>query len=157
LAPASISSVCPSCPAAPRKPDARRGWYATDAATATAARLLEIQEACSLLAAHAGQPLITPPPDWIVAAPLGHRTGYAVVETPRGRLHCRLTVNEEGELRQARVLAPTEWNFAAAGPFARSLIDLRCGDNPETEITRRAAAFDPCVAYRVAVEDHIDA
>ncbi len=138
-------------------PAARRGWSAADPAAATAARLLEIQEACRLLAAHAAQPLVTPPQGWIVAAPLGDRTGYAAVETPRGRLYYRLTVNEAGEVSDARVLAPTEWNFAAHGPFARSLTGLLCGDNPRTEITSRAAAFDPCVAFRVSVEDTIDA
>jgi coenzyme F420-reducing hydrogenase alpha subunit len=138
-------------------PAARHAWSAADPAAATAARLLEIQEACRLLVRHAAQPLLTPPPGWIVAAPLGDRTAYAAVETPRGRLFYRLTVNHAGELRHARVLAPTEWNFAADGPFARSLIGLRCGDSPQTEITNRAAAFDPCVAFRVAVEEQSDA
>jgi uptake hydrogenase large subunit len=56
------------------------------------------------------------------------------------------------ELLEARVLAPTEWNFHPDGPLARVLTGFRPGRDAAAAITRRAAAFDPCVALRVAIE-----
>jgi len=55
------------------------------------------------------------------------------------------------------VLAPTEWNFHPAGPLVRALTGFRPGADALAAITRRAAAFDPCVALRVAVESSPDA
>ena len=52
-------------------------------------------------------------------------TGYASVESPRGRLYYFAVVQGDGRLRDARVVAPTEWNFHPDGPFARALVGFR--------------------------------
>ncbi|BBE71084.1 hypothetical protein [Oharaeibacter diazotrophicus] len=136
-------------------PAARAGASAADPEAARAARRAEVAAAFALLAADR-----VPGPTeagWVAAAGLGAGWGFAAVESPRGRLHTLLTVHGDGRLRSARVLAPTEWNFHPDGPFARSLIGLRPAGDPAAEVARRAAAYDPCVAFDVAVGEDGDA
>jgi hypothetical protein len=130
-------------------PAARRGCSAADPAAARAARLAEVLEAAALL----GEPGAGRLPDWISAGSAGVNTGYAAVETPRGRLYYRLVLGAGGQVREARVLAPTEWNFHPDGPVARALVGFRPGAEAVAAIARRAAAFEPCVALRVCVAD----
>jgi hypothetical protein len=130
-------------------PAARRGCSAADPVAARAARLAEVLEAAALL----GEPGAGRLEDWISAGSAGVNTGYAAVETPRGRLYYRLVLGAGGQVREARVLAPTEWNFHPDGPAARALVGFRPGAEAVAAIARRAAAFDPCVALRVCVAD----
>ncbi len=131
---------------------ARAGRSATDPAAADTARRSEIQVALALLRnAAAGDS--ANPGGWIIFGSPAPHAGFAAVESPRGRLHYLLAVQGEGRLQGARVLAPTEWNFHPAGPLAHALRGMRAGSDPAQEIARRAAAFDPCVACRVVVEE----
>jgi hypothetical protein len=134
-------------------PAARQGTSAAEPDAAAAARAAEIREAAARLL----NPAAASPEGWIKAGSAGPDTGYAAVETPRGRLYYRLVLDSAGNLRDARVLAPTEWNFHPAGPLVRALTGYRPGDDAVAAITRRAAAFDPCVALRVSLESNADA
>jgi hypothetical protein len=134
-------------------PAARRGLSAADPKAAAAARAAEIRDAATRLL----DPACCTPGGWITAGPAGPNAGYAAVETPRGRLYYRLMIGNDGQLLDARVLAPTEWNFHPAGPLVRALTGFRPGADALAAITRRAAAFDPCVSLRVAVESAPDA
>nr|WP_294527039.1 hypothetical protein [uncultured Rhodopila sp.] len=136
-------------------PAARQGLSAAEPDAAAEARVTEIRHAAALLV----DPGAASPDEWIMAGRAGPNTGYAAVETPRGRLYYRLVLDADGKLQDARVLAPTEWNFHPAGPLVRALTGFRPGPGPDAvaAITRRAAAFDPCVALRVSVESAADA
>lgn len=131
-----------------------------DAAARLHARFDEITAAARLLA--------TPqPPDavaWLRAGRLETGLGYAVVESPRGRLHHLVALDRAGRLVRYHILAPTEWAFAPDGPFAAALPGLRldADADPATAIDRLAALYDPCVARAVTVtgaraEDPADA
>jgi coenzyme F420-reducing hydrogenase alpha subunit len=134
-------------------PAARHGLSAAEPEAAAAARVAEARDAV----AHLLDSASSEPDGWITAGPAGPNAGYAAVETPRGRLYYRLVIGNDGQLLEARVLAPTEWNFHPAGPLVRALTGFRPGADALAAITRRAAAFDPCVALRVAVESAADA
>ncbi|MFL5288774.1 MAG: hypothetical protein ACJ8AW_49435 [Rhodopila sp.] len=124
---------------------------AADPEAARAARLTEIRDAAARLRDPGSADA------WIDADRIGPGRGYAAVESPRGRLYYSLVFDREDKLADARVLAPTEWNFHPDGPLARALIGFRPGPDAAAAITRRAAAFDPCVALRVVVESAADA
>ena len=47
--------------------------------------------------------------------------------------------------------------FSPTGPVARALVGLRPDGDLVAAITARAAAFDPCVAFRVTVRKAADA
>jgi hypothetical protein len=134
-------------------PAARHGRSAAQPEAAAAVRVNESRDAAAYLL----YPASLSPGGWITAGPAGPNAGYAAVETPRGRLYYRLMIGNDGQLLDARVLAPTEWNFHPAGPLVRALTGFRPGADALAAITRRAAAFDPCVALRVAVESAPDA
>ncbi len=134
-------------------PAARHGISAAEPEAAAGARAAEIREAAALLL----DPEAASPGGWISAGSAGPDAGYAAVETPRGRLYYRLVLDADGKLLDARVLAPTEWNFHPAGPLVLALTGYRPGTDAVAAITRRAAAFDPCVALRVSVESAADA
>ena len=102
--------------------------------------------------------------DWLRAGQLEPGLGFAVVESPRGRLHHLVALDRAGKLARYHILAPTEWAFAPAGPFAAALPGLRldADADPATAIDRLAALYDPCVARAVTVtgtraEDQADA
>lgn len=80
---------------------------------------------------------------------LDRGVGFAAVESPRGRLHHVAALNAHGSIERYLILAPTEWNFAAEGPFTAALrgLHLPAGRSIET----LAALFDPCVACEVEV------
>jgi hypothetical protein len=134
-------------------PAARFLLSAADPEAAMAARLAEVRDAAALLLDPGGRAS----EGWITAGAAGPRAGYAAVETPRGRLFYRLVLGDGGNVVDARVLAPTEWNFHTAGPLARALTGFRPGREAAASIARRAAAFDPCVALRVSIESAADA
>lgn len=97
----------------------------------------------------------TPEERWIAARRLGPGEAFAAVETPRGRLYHLVGVDGRGRLSTLRVLAPTEWNFHADGPFVRALRGRRAGGTREiqNETRRIAGLFDPCVAVDVSVNE----
>jgi hypothetical protein len=134
-------------------PAARHGTSAAEPEAAAEARIGEIRDAAARLL----DPGADSQGGWITAGAAGPNAGYAAVETPRGRLYYRLVLHRDGMLLDARALAPTEWNFHPAGPLVRALTGFRPGPDPVAAITRRAAAFDPCVALRVSVESTADA
>jgi hypothetical protein len=93
---------------------------------------------------------------WLAAGalPLPGGAGIAWVEMARGLLvhTVRLQPGEagaEGEsgdrVAEARVLAPTDWNFHPRGLLARALVPVHHADDAR----RLAVAFDPCVAFAV--------
>jgi len=88
----------------------------------------------------------------------GH-SGLAWVEMARGTLLHWVQLDHAGpeaRLLAARVLSPTEWNFAAQGPVARMLQGLpRSAHDPRTSPLAAlvVAAWDPCVPF-VILSDH---
>ena len=118
------------------------------------ARLTEI--------AAAGRLLSAPPrerrralPDWVRTASIDARTGYAAVESPRGRLHHLVRLDGFGRVAFYAILAPTEWNFGRDGPLVATLAAnrLTADEAGRARVERIAAAFDPCVGFAVTVEE----
>ncbi len=136
-------------------PAARLGWSASAQGATDAARLVEAEEALGILLGGASS-------DgdfggWLTANRTQNHTGYASVESPRGRLYYSAVVQGDGRLRDARVVAPTEWNFHPDGPFARALAGFRPEGDAVMAIARLAAQFSPCVAVDVVPEGAADA
>jgi hypothetical protein len=97
--------------------------------------------------------------DWVSAAALDAHTGYAAVESPRGRLHHLVRLDPAGRVAAYAILAPTEWNFGADGPFVATIRANRvtADEAGRARVERIAAAFDPCVGFAVTVEERADA
>jgi len=79
-------------------------------------------------------------------------TGYGIVETARGRLAHRVTL--EGErVTRLQILAPTEWNCHPSGVMAACLDTLPL----DAQAAQRAAlvveCIDPCIGYTIEVPD----
>lgn len=144
--------------AAPSLPDrvpetgaaARSGVSAADPAAAAWARRREIARALALLAG-GRQAALAAADDWFACGRIDETTGFAAVESPRGRLHYRLGIFADRRLADARVVAPTEWNFHPAGPAARSLVGMAVAGDDLAPVVARVAAFDPCVAFTVSL------
>lgn len=150
-------STIPSLPG--RRPEtgpaARLGWSASVPGATDAARLVEAEEALGLLLGSASNDRSLG--DWLTANRTQYNTGYASVESPRGRLYYWAVVQGDGRLRDARVVAPTEWNFHPDGPFARALAGFRPNGDVVAAIARLAAQFSPCVAVDVVPRGAADA
>lgn len=86
------------------------------------------------------------------AQPLAENCGYAWVETARGAL-LHVVHLAQGRVAAYRIIAPTEWNFHPAGPFAAGVNAL--GDLPDgvAAVQALARSLDPCVSYQVEVVD----
>lgn len=84
--------------------------------------------------------------------PAGDGLGLGVAEAARGRLFHRVVL-EKGKVKDWRLLAPTEWNFHAKGPFALGLIGLDAKDGAEAAKMARiqGLALDPCVGLEIEV------
>lgn len=136
-------------------PQVRLGWSAAEPGTTDTARLVEAEEALGILlnGAHGNAAFR----NWLTASRTQNHTGYASVESPRGRLYYFVVVQGDGRLRDARVVAPTEWNFHPDGPFARALAGFRPEGDAATAIARLAAQFSPCVAVDVVPKGAINA
>jgi len=128
-------------------PAARLGWSASVPGATDAARLVEAEAALGILLGGASNGRDFS--DWLSANRTQNNTGYASVESPRGKLYYLAVVQGDGRLRDARVVAPTEWNFHPDGPFARTLKGFRPDGDAVTAIARLAAQFSPCVAVDV--------
>ncbi|WP_372400470.1 nickel-dependent hydrogenase large subunit [Azospirillum sp. HJ39] len=85
----------------------------------------------------------------------GPGTGCGVAETARGRLAHWLRLDESGRLADARMVAPTDWNFAADGPLARGLTGAAVRDGADAVERARllVAMLDPCVACGIEVHE----
>jgi hypothetical protein len=122
-----------------------------------AARFIALTEALASLRASlaTGEPQSLA----VAAAPLGACEGFGAVETARGRLYHWLRLDEAGRIRDYDVVAPTEWNFHPAGPLALALkgAEIGRGETARLRLLRIAAAFDPCVAFDVALRESGDA
>ena len=136
-------------------PAARLGWSASVRGATDAARLVEAEEALGILLGGASNDGDFG--SWLTANRTQNHTGYASVESPRGRLYYSAVVQGDGRLRDARVVAPTEWNFHPDGPFARALVGFRPEGDAVPAIARLAAQFSPCVAVDVVPEGAADA
>ncbi len=109
-----------------------------------AARLAELaQWACGEF----GQPR-----DWIDAAPCGGQAGLARVETARGVLLHRASV-ESGAIADYAMVAPTEWNFHPHGAFAAEAGYSTGQGEADAMLWARelALSLDPCVDYEVVL------
>ena len=79
--------------------------------------------------------------------------GLGLVECARGRLTHWVDIGA-GQVRQYRILAPTEWNFHPDGPLIQGLI----GAWPVQQATILHAAtllittLDPCVGFDLAID-----
>jgi Ni,Fe-hydrogenase I large subunit len=92
--------------------------------------------------------------DWITARRLAPGMGFCAIETPRGRLHHLVQLGPLGTVQRYAILAPTEWNFAADGPFAAALRGLWIGTAAaRPAIERLASLYDPCVGTAIEVRD----
>lgn len=136
-------------------PAVRLGWSSSVPGATDAARLVEAEEALGILLNGASQDRNFA--TWLTASRTQNHTGYASVESPRGRLYYFAVVQGDGRLRDARVVAPTEWNFHPDGPFARALAGFRPNGDAVTAIARLAAQFSPCVAVDVVRKETADA
>jgi len=91
------------------------------------------------------------PPD-IRAWSIEKEVGLAGVETSRGLLF-HVARLEGGGAADYRILAPTEWNFHAAGPLAQALSGLAAGEALEARARLVARSLDPCVAFGLEIVD----
>jgi len=92
--------------------------------------------------------------EWVTAGTFGPGLGFAAVESPRGRLHHLVGIEGGAQLVRYLIVAPTEWNFAPAGPVARALDGLTLPEDvdPTVVAQRLAGLYDPCVACEVSVD-----
>ncbi len=136
-----------------------RHWRETESggsavAARLAARLIAIGEALDILrrALSRGEADMN---GAAVLCPLAAGEGFAAVETARGRLYHWARLDDAMRVRDYALLAPTEWNFHPAGPFAAALLGAPIGFGPEARlrIRRLAAVFDPCVAFQVELRE----
>jgi len=95
------------------------------------------------------------PADPATAGSSGPGEGCGVAETARGRLAHWLRLDGDGRLAEARMVAPTDWNFAADGPLARGLAgaEVRDRDDAVDRVHLLVAMLDPCVACGIEVHE----
>lgn len=79
--------------------------------------------------------------------------GVSFVETARGTLIHRARI-ERGVVREAAIVAPTEWNFLPGGPAEEALSSIR-SDNWASWQARASIVvrqFDACIPFRIRTE-----
>lgn len=86
-----------------------------------------------------------------VGAAAGPGLGSGAVDTARGRLAHWVRL-DGGRIADYRIVAPTEWNFAADGPLARGLTGVAAGDDLRARAELLVTALDPCVACAIAID-----
>ncbi|ABD90085.1 nickel-dependent hydrogenase large subunit [Rhodopseudomonas palustris] len=134
---------------------ALRGLRPASPAERLCARLAEVAEAADLIAGTQR----ADGSEWLSTASLGPGVGFCAVETPRGRLHHLVRLAPQGTVQRYLILAPTEWNFAADGPFAAALDKFPVGedgDAAKSAIARLASLYDPCVGCAIEVRQLAD-
>jgi coenzyme F420-reducing hydrogenase alpha subunit len=91
----------------------------------------------------------TPPPAPYMAAPPSAATGYGGTEAPRGFLYHRYTLDEEGTIRDAKIVPPTAQSQRAIEEDLLGLAPLLLS-LPDTEATlyaeRAVRNHDPCIS-----------
>lgn len=79
--------------------------------------------------------------------------GISFVQTARGTLTHRVRITE-GVVREASIVAPTEWNFVPGGAAEQALNALSVSDwkswQTRAEIVLRQ--FDACIPYKIVTE-----
>jgi Ni,Fe-hydrogenase I large subunit len=95
----------------------------------------------------------------LAAGAVGANAGYGAVESARGRLYHWAEIGADERIAAYAIVAPTEWNFHAAGPFVAALLGARVGqgETARLAVTRLATLFDPCVAFDVALKEPVRA
>lgn len=95
------------------------------------------------------------PADPVAAGSSAPGGGCGVAETARGRLAHWLRLDGDDRLADARMVAPTDWNFAADGPLARGLAGAPVRDRDDAVERARllVAMLDPCVACGIEVQE----
>ncbi len=75
--------------------------------------------------------------------------GYGCTEAPRGALYHRYRIDEEGVIRDARIVPPTSQNQRTVEEDLRRFVPLHL-DLPREELTRRCEQavrnYDPCIS-----------
>lgn len=118
------------------------------------ARVLDLSDCASRLR----HPLASDMSTLVDAASLGEHAGLACVETARGLLMHAVRL-DGGRIAEYAIIAPTEWNFHADGPFVRE----GCGWEAESDaaallrLKALALSLDPCVEYDIRIEDAANA
>lgn len=90
-------------------------------------------------------------PKWPVqAAQTSPNTGLAHVQTARGSLIARVTVDKD-VIAAVKTVAPTEWNFASGSCAEQilSTIEFNSEEQWKREAAWILAAIDPCVPYQI--------
>lgn len=120
-----------------------------------AARFAEIRHAAAVLRGAAE----VAPDRWIASLARPDGSGFAAVETPRGRMHHLVALDAQDRVASCAVLAPTEWNFHPDGPLVHALTGLRAGTGAAAAARIRwlVGLFDPCVACTLDVREGADA
>ena len=96
--------------------------------------------------------------DVVASYAIGPRCGAAAVECARGRLHHVVELDAQGKVSRFEYLAPTEWNFHPRGPVVTSLTGAMLRDAGDHDaVHAMVGAFDPCVGFRLAVREMVDA
>lgn len=90
------------------------------------------------------------PPERELVGFVQHNKAFGVVDSARGRLYHHVEIFE-GRIETARILAPTEWNFAARGPFVKSALGVKIPGDPQQALERLAFVFDPCLRVKVEI------
>ena len=115
-----------------------------------AARLVELAELPDRMASRLGRLKdAEADPDTGVAR---NGEGSGAVETARGRLAHWVRL-ESGRIADFRIVAPTEWNFAADGPLAQGLAGAAADGTLAERTGLLVAALDPCVASAIAIQE----
>ncbi|MFO1328906.1 MAG: hydrogenase maturation factor HoxV/HupK [Rubrivivax sp.] len=78
----------------------------------------------------------------------GPGLGLGWCEMARGLLLHAVQLGADGRVADARLVAPTEWNFHPFGSAARALTQLQAQAD-ETTVRAVLAAYDPCVTVQV--------
>lgn len=80
--------------------------------------------------------------------------GFATIETSRGDLYHWARLTQDDKIADYAIVAPTEWNFHPAGPFVAALLGARIPRvGALRSIALLAGLFDPCVVFRVEVQE----
>lgn len=118
--------------------------HGTGLAAHMAARIADMAELCRSLGDADGK--------GAVDGRGGAGSGCGVVETARGRLAHWVRLTGDGRVADYRIVAPTEWNFAADGALARGLTGAADGRDLEERARLLVAQLDPCVPSTITID-----
>lgn len=127
-------------------------WLGKYGRGATARMLARLQELAEIPARLRATHQAAPRGDLVQGWHLPPDMGLAGVETSRGLL-LHVVRLKEGVIADYRIIAPTEWNFHPAGPLQQALSALSGAGDLAARARELALSLDPCVDYRVDVQD----